>query len=496
MLYQIGDFLKRIRVPVVIEDDKVYRLVTIRMNHKGVVQREKKSGSAIGTKTMYRVTAGQFILSGIDARNGAFGIVPDELDGAVVTNDFWYFEIDNTIISKNYFLYLTSTPLFADIVRKASDGTTNRVRLQADKFYTHQVDLPDVSNQDEVIEKVLQHEAAIRTVQAELQTQQNLLAKLRQSILQEAVQGKLTERWREERNALKQAGVGQVAGSNPVGGSANEYQTPTESPVTSGGTGSSPVRTANQSDEIGAELLARIRAEKAELIRQGKLRKEKPLPPITDAEKPFDLPDGWVWCRLGSLCRFGPTNGYSPKPSTKVTEVKCLTLTATTSGSFRKDKFKYIDELIPIDSSLWLKNGDLLIQRGNSLEYVGISAIYTEQDNEFIYPDLMMKIKLFEGIDVQFIHFYLLSPDCRQYYIENASGAQKTMPKINQAIVAETIIPMPPLVEQQAVVAQVENALAQVSELEAENRQQQTEVGRLMQAVLREAFAGKEVVEN
>src|ERR671933_1883143 len=139
MQYQIGDFLKRIRVPVTIEDSKTYRLVTIRMNHKGVVLREEKLGSAIGTKTMYRVSAGQFILSGIDARNGAFGIVPEELDGAVVTNDFWYFEIDRTIISKDYFLYLTSTPLFAEIVRKASDGTTNRVRLQADKFYNYQI---------------------------------------------------------------------------------------------------------------------------------------------------------------------------------------------------------------------------------------------------------------------------------------------------------------------------------------------------------------------
>src|SRR5919202_6599431 len=106
---------------------------------------------------MYRVSAGQFILAGIDARNGAFGIVPEELDGAVVTNDFWYFEIDRTIISKDYFLYLTSTPLFAEIVRKASDGTTNRVRLQADKFYNYQISLPDVADQATIISEVIKH---------------------------------------------------------------------------------------------------------------------------------------------------------------------------------------------------------------------------------------------------------------------------------------------------------------------------------------------------
>lgn len=69
---KIGDFLKRTKAPVNIEDDKEYTLVTIKMNHKGVVPRGKKMGSEIGSKTMYRVRSGQFILSGIDARHGAF----------------------------------------------------------------------------------------------------------------------------------------------------------------------------------------------------------------------------------------------------------------------------------------------------------------------------------------------------------------------------------------------------------------------------------------
>ena len=55
-------------------------------------------------------------------------------------------------------------------------------------------------------------------------------------------------------------------------------------------------------DEPAENLLARIAAEKAKLVKSGKLKKEKPLPPITDDDKPFGLPRGWAWCRLGDVC--------------------------------------------------------------------------------------------------------------------------------------------------------------------------------------------------
>ena len=118
---KIGDFLKRKRVTVVLDERTKYKLVTVRLYHKGIVLREEKLGSLIKSN-MYKVTKGDFILSGIDARNGAFGIIPDELDGAIVTNDFWYFDIDESIIKREYFLWLTSTPVFLDACQKASKG--------------------------------------------------------------------------------------------------------------------------------------------------------------------------------------------------------------------------------------------------------------------------------------------------------------------------------------------------------------------------------------
>jgi type I restriction enzyme S subunit len=172
---RIGDFLHRVRVPVDIENDQDYSLVTIRMHHKGVALRATKRGKDIGSKRMYRVAPGHFILSGIDARHGAFGIVPAELDGAVVTNDFWYFEVDEEQVDKELFLHLTSTSFFDDLCRIASDGTTNRVRLQADKFFNYEISLPAVAEQRELMAQLKHTNAAVAAVLAETDQQQAYL---------------------------------------------------------------------------------------------------------------------------------------------------------------------------------------------------------------------------------------------------------------------------------------------------------------------------------
>ena len=152
--YRIGDFLKRIKRPVELLDSKLYQLVTIKLHHKGVVPRTKKYGKEIKSK-MYQVFEGDFILSGIDARNGAFGIVPKELNGAIVTNDFWYFKLDHNIIDKQFFLELTSTDWFDDLCKKGSDGTTQRIRLQKDKFFNQIIHLPTIETQKKYLQKLI-----------------------------------------------------------------------------------------------------------------------------------------------------------------------------------------------------------------------------------------------------------------------------------------------------------------------------------------------------
>ena len=173
----------------------------------------------------------------------------------------------------------------------------------------------------------------------------------------------------------------------------------------------------------------------------------------TAFEPPFPIPESWAWTRLGTLLKAPPKNGYSPKPVANKTKTKRLTLTATTSGYFKPEEFKYVADEIPFDSYLWLKPGDLLVQRSNSIEHIGTSCIFTGKPHEYIYPDLMMKLVLAESLDVEYFDLALKSEDSLHYFQRNATGSAGSMPKINKEILENTPIPLPPISEQHAIVA-------------------------------------------
>ena len=120
---RIGAFLVKSKDIIEVEDDVEYKQVTIKINNGGVVPRnngETILGSKIGTKRQHVVHAGQFIMSKIDARNGAYGIVPAELEGAIVTNDFPVFDVDIKIIIPQFLVLVSTTEKFVEFARKCS----------------------------------------------------------------------------------------------------------------------------------------------------------------------------------------------------------------------------------------------------------------------------------------------------------------------------------------------------------------------------------------
>jgi hypothetical protein len=137
-----------------------------------------------------------------------------------------------------------------------------------------------------------------------------------------------------------------------------------------------------------------------------------------------------------------------------------------------------------------------LIQRSNSIDYVGICAIYTGTDKEFMYPDLMMKFRPFQKLNSNFLQKAIIAPFNRDYFKLNAKGSQKTMPKINQGCVINTVIPLPPLAEQKEIVRQFESLMAKVDELEKEISQRENTVKQLLQNILKDAFEGPEVKQE
>jgi type I restriction enzyme S subunit len=131
--------------------------------------------------------------------------------------------------------------------------------------------------------------------------------------------------------------------------------------------------------------------------------------------------------------------------------------------------------------------GDVLIQRGNTLDYVGIAAVYSGRDAQFIYPDLMIKIRAADFVDVDFLHLALSARLTRDYFKARASGASGTMPKVNQSVLLETPISVPPLAEQKRIGDKVDRLMSLLDDLEAEiHRQEETatrQAGSLAAAV-------------
>ena len=248
-------------------------------------------------------------------------------------------------------------------------------------------------------------------------------------------------------------------------------------------------RAAHPDVEPANQLLHRIQAEKARLIAAKKLRPEKPLPKITAAEVPFEIPEGWEWCRLGAMIEEKPRNGVSLKPVDYETSAKTLKLSATSSGTFDGSQVKYLDLEVEANSYLWLRNGDILIQRANSLDFVGTAAVYRGAESEFIYPDLMMKCRAVFSESTDYLHHVLSARVTRDYFKSKASGSAGNMPKVNQETVTNTLIPLPPLAEQAAIVERVEALMTTCRALEAEIEQARRHAAQLLQAVLKEAFA-------
>lgn len=146
--------LMRCKDEIDIQEIDFYTRITIRMNGQGIVMRDRVQGSEIGTKKQFIAKAGQLVLSKIDARNGAFGILPDECDGAIITGNFWAFDVNHEVLDIRYFDYLTKTPLFIDFCIRSSDGTTNRVYLQEPKFLSMQIPLPPLEEQRRIVARV------------------------------------------------------------------------------------------------------------------------------------------------------------------------------------------------------------------------------------------------------------------------------------------------------------------------------------------------------
>ncbi len=150
----LKSFLTPVREEAILEETSIYKQITVRLYGKGATLRKEISGLEIKTRPQFLAQAGQLIMSRIDARNGAFAIVPSELSDAVVTQDFPLFSVDASVIDPEFLSLLLRSHGFIEACRRSSRGTTNRKRLKVSIFLNEMIPLPCIEEQKSVVQLV------------------------------------------------------------------------------------------------------------------------------------------------------------------------------------------------------------------------------------------------------------------------------------------------------------------------------------------------------
>ena len=147
-----------------IEKSGFYTQVTVRLWGKGIFKRDEIRGSDIKSGKRFIVKENQFIISKIDARHGAYGLIPKELNGAVITSDFPSYNLDANRILPQYFQWIFSQKKFVELCKDASSGTTNRIRLNESKFLNLEISLPSINKQEEITSRLNQDSKIIKII--------------------------------------------------------------------------------------------------------------------------------------------------------------------------------------------------------------------------------------------------------------------------------------------------------------------------------------------
>ncbi len=238
-------------------------------------------------------------------------------------------------------------------------------------------------------------------------------------------------------------------------------------------------------DEPASVLLEKIKAEKEELVKEKKIKKNKALPEITDEEKPFDIPDSWEWVRLGSIGTL--KNGKTPKkedisdqgsyPYFKVKDMNNNQVYMNNIENFVNEK--YINQLMPKDTIIFPKNGGAVL---TAKKRILIQDSLVDLNTGGIIPNSNISFKYL---------FYLFRNLNIKDYVKGSA-----VPTIDSKKLRETVVPLPPLEEQSRIAAKIAQLFALLCKVESSTQQYAKLQTLLKSKVLDLAMRGKLVEQD
>lgn len=355
-----------------------------------------------GTKKSRFVHAGDFLLTNSMSFGRPYIL---KIDGCI--HDGWLVISQKEKVLDEDFLYyvLSSTFAYNQFAGKVSGAVVKN--LNSDKVANSFLPLPPLAEQKRIVAKIEQllpyidrYEKAWSRLQ---EFNKRFPSDMQKSLLQYAIEGKLVEQRAEEGTA--------------------------------------------------EELFAQIQAEKQRLVAEGKLKKQKPLPEITEEEKPFDIPESWKWVRLGEVI-------YNPG-QVKPTEKFCY----IDIGSIDNEHQKLGTKENVIEASKAPSRARKIVQFGDIIYATVIPYLHNMAiiDREFTHKPIASTgfavMTCCKGIFNKYLFNLLLSPYFDSYAnaTDNAKGV--AYPAINDDKLYKAILPLPPLAEQKRIVARLEELL-------------------------------------
>ena len=389
---------------------------------------------------MIIIEPGDLVISGINVAKGALAVYDGD-EPVTATIHYSSYRFNKNKIDIEFLKRFLKSPAFISELQDQVKGGI-KTEIKPKHLLPLKARIPELAEQQKINHYFDAIDNEISDLSSEVNTQSSYLTKLRQAILQEAIEGKLTVDWRKE---------------NPVRKGDPDYD--------------------------AEALLEKIQAEKEALAKDAKrAKKQKPLPPIKQEEVPFELPEGWVWTRLGDV---GCTQtGTTPSTTEKANFGNYIPFIKP--ADIANDRIDYDNEGL---SEKGLKSGRLIEKNSVLMVCIGGSigkCFFTIRDvscNQQINA-----ISPHANIEILFL---LNSLQSSYFYREVWDRAMKSSTPIINKGKWETIpIPIPPIAEQQAIVDRVEKHLTMVDELEKQVTERKEHSEQLMQAVLREAFEG------
>ena len=329
---------------------------------------------------------------------------------------------------------------YRERIVKATATGTSKLAINRKSFSNYQIYLVDIEKQTQLLHKLDKMKSISDGLLQTIQQQQKYAEMLRQSILQQAVEGKLCEQ--------------------------------------------------DPNDEPASVLLEKIKAEKERLIAEKKIKKQKPLPPISEEEKTFDLPKGWEWCRLpeiGELSRgkskHRPRNDATLYKDGKYPLVQ--TGDVARAGTFITTYTALYNDVGLAQSRMWEK-GTLCITIAANIADTGILSF------DACFPDSVVGFQPFvPELDVEFFKWYI---DISKKNLEKYAPAT-AQKNINIDILSSLIVPLPPKNELKKITRKTKNILALCDSLSHELFQSKQYAAQLIESVLQEAFSVQETAK-